>query len=98
MRRIRAPRGSGTKPSANDMTHSLVPIRLTSKAEPPKKHIKTCTATSEADVSIAGQTQARELTNDNDSHKIPILRHALENVQLSIQAPAVERVEDLGEH
>ena len=49
------------------------------------------------DVSIIGQTQARELTNDNDSHKIPIL-HALENVQLSIQAPAVERVEDLGEH
>ena len=39
-----------------------------------------------------------ERTNDSDGHKIPILRHALENVELPIQAPAVERVEDLGEH
>ena len=29
------------KPSANDMTHSLAPMRRTSKAELPKKQIKT---------------------------------------------------------
>ena len=44
------------------------------------------------------QTQARERTKDSDNHKIPILRHAFENVQLPIQAPAVERVEDLREY
>ena len=47
MRRIRAPRGRDTKPSASDMIHSRAPMRVTSKAEPPIKQIDPCTATSD---------------------------------------------------
>ena len=39
-----------------------------------------------------------ERTNGGDDHKIPILRHALKNVQFPVQAAAVERIEYLSEH
>ncbi len=45
--------------------------------------------------SHATQTQARGRTNGRDGHEIPILRHALKNVQLSVQTAAVT---DLREH
>ena len=48
--------------------------------------------------SHATRTQARGQTNARDGDEIPIPRHALKNVQLSVQAAAVERIKDLREH
>ena len=40
----------------------------------------------------------RGRTNGSDDHKAPILRHALKDVQLAVQAAAVAQIEDLREH
>ena len=50
------------------------------------------------EVGVIEQTQAMERTNGDDDYEIPIPSRVLENIQFPIQAPAVERVEDLGEH
>ena len=40
----------------------------------------------------------RGRTNGGDDHKAPILRQALKDVQLAVQAAAVAQIEDLREH
>jgi hypothetical protein len=50
------------------------------------------------DVRKTAQAQTRGRTNGSDGHEIPILHHALKDVQFPVQAPAVERIKDLREH
>ena len=99
MQRITAPHGMDTKPKANDMPHSRPPIRTTWNAAPPTNTIKTWTIISLiTDVSTNTGKPLQRHTKQCDPDKVRIVANTLKNIELVVETPTIDRIEDLCKH